>query len=327
MAQHQHLFSKDVPPPTGKIGKDTLVYTKDDIRKVIWQIATSDMRSGMTGYLAGQPGYFLGYSKGVANVPDGTPVFAIGNPVGSNIGYDGTNLTITGGTFIIDVNGNNFAMCYGLQSGQCTDGNAVTFSTPYNNPPIIWFGAGGVTYDSTLPSASTTTQQQIFSATNVSGTGFTPSLKIGTATSLTTNTLTFGSLPGTTVTATLNSNVAFDNNYTYTFSYGLHGGVGATIYLRYSTSGSPPFTPVYQFNKYNSSDLPQTYNFSWTASISGLVASTSVLEIVLDTGGSGIGNIQTATATYNSSSATLHSATPSNANPVWWYAIAAPTTT
>lgn len=52
------------------------------------------VRAGMTGFNTGNAGYFLGYSGT-------TPVFAVGNPSGTNMTWDGTTLSLIGGNFII----------------------------------------------------------------------------------------------------------------------------------------------------------------------------------------------------------------------------------
>lgn len=332
-AQHQELLAFPFNP---KNGDEPVTYSElnDILNRMKWQFSQLNLKSGMTQFLTGAPGYFIGFSKNITNIADNTPVFAIGNPAGKNLAYNGMNVILSGGVFILDTNNNSFQMCYGLQSGTCTDGNAVTFNQAYNNPPIVWFGPGGVTYDSTFASPSTTTQQQTFTANNVTGMGFTPYLKIQTLPTLTAQSINFGSLPSNSTTATLNTTTAWDNNYTFNFSVNVASSPVsepynvATVSLAYSASGIAPYTTLYSFNLAATGHAAQLFGpFSYPQSISGLSASTSKLQITVTDNESNNSKVQAgATATYTSQTgATTHTATPSGTSPIRWYAIAAPT--
>lgn len=331
-AQHQELLNFPVNPGNG----DTPVThseLNDILNRLKWQYSQLNLKSGMTQYLTGSPGYFIGFSKNISNIADNTPVFCVGNPAGKNLAYNGINVILSGGVFILDTNNNSFQLCYGLQTGLCTDGNAVTFNIPYNNAPIVWFGPGGVTYDSTFANPSTTTQQQTFTANNVTGTGFTPYLKIQNSPTLTGQTINFGSLPSNSTTTTLNTTTAWDNNYTYNFSVNVASSPVsepyniATVSLNYSASGIAPFTAVYSFNCASTGHAAQLFGpFSFSQSISGLSASTSKLQITVTDNESNNSKVTAgATATYTSQTgATTHTVTPSGTSPIRWYAIAAP---
>ncbi len=199
------------------------------------------------------------------------------------------------------------AHIYGTQTGQVTDGVATTFPTafPVGYSPTIVFHSGGLVYDSTLPAGN---QIHNFQAQDVSNTGFTPSLKIQTASGVTTphsNTFS-GSGPWT---ATTTSAPAYDNNYTVNFSSSISSGGYAKVYI--SVSGT----------NYWSKFLSPSNNGSWSPviSIPGLT-STSVITITFEII-NGTGSITPTTVTYNTATApTVHTATPSGSTPVTYFA-------
>ncbi len=279
------------------------------------------IRSGMTGYIQGNAGYFLGFAKGISGIKNGTPVFSVGTPGGAVFSFNGMNLQMSGGTLIIDSTGSPGAVVYGAQFGTCTDGNAVTFPQAYSQPPLVMLGSGGVTFDTVLGTAAN--QWQTFQAQNLTKTGFTPYLKIQSGGSQVAQSVNFGSLPATSTTATLNTTVAYDNNYTYNYTIQIGGGnqYTETITLSYSANGNSPFTTVSTFQKTNLTNSTKTWTFSSLFNISGLIANTSKLQIQI-TNNSGSSQVNTgATATYTSGTpTTVHSATPTGVSPISWAA-------
>jgi hypothetical protein len=65
----------------------------------------------------------------------------------------------------------------GPASGYLYDGDAVSFSQSWVSPPVVQFGAGGISKSDAL----TGDQQQVFRAENLTVTGFTASLKLKSA--------------------------------------------------------------------------------------------------------------------------------------------------
>lgn len=78
--------------------------TQGDMAQFARQLSQLNLFSGMTQYLQGAAGYFVGFASKIGGITDGTPVFAVGNPAAQYIAWNGTtlsvigNVTITGGT-------------------------------------------------------------------------------------------------------------------------------------------------------------------------------------------------------------------------------------
>lgn len=128
----------------GSAYEATRPLSQQDLREYQWKTASINLRSGMSGYLSGSKGYFIGFSKGVLGVTNGTPVFSVGNPAGDYVAWDGTtlkivgNVTVTGGT----VTGSLTVSTGGyFNSGQTAYNTGTGWWMEYNaGSPRISFG-------------------------------------------------------------------------------------------------------------------------------------------------------------------------------------------
>ncbi|HEX7240348.1 MAG TPA: hypothetical protein VF263_08795, partial [Longimicrobiaceae bacterium] len=98
------------------------------------------------------------------------------------------------------------------QYGSTQDGNAVTFSPPFQNVPVVQFGPGQVTYD---PAMGNVRQRGVAEAVGLTPSGFTARIKIRQADPvLGTNTLS----PSGGICTKLTATEAYDDVYTFNYS-------------------------------------------------------------------------------------------------------------
>ena len=280
----------------------------------IKSLANIDIRSGATAFNEGT-GYFLGWHEGV-------PVFFIGNSDGSNMRWDGQSLFLDKSTIIID--GEELrTLAYGIQTGTAADAEAVTFSPEFSSVPAVIFGDGGLTYSNTLGAVD---QTRIIQAVNLTTTGFTMKAKLSTLGALTPRSDSFSAVYGTSDTATKAlATEAWDDQYTCTGTLRIpnQSPLGVVTVGLYTKPNGGSYTLRYSTVGYGDDSPPLTFTevpLSTTVTVDGLDAgSVYKWEIINDSNGGA--SVKGATATYDESSTTETSATPTGATEISWLAI------
>ncbi|MDE1828215.1 MAG: hypothetical protein KGH65_03590 [Candidatus Micrarchaeota archaeon] len=279
--------------------------------------------SGMGAWNSGNPGWWLEYNSG-------TPRAAFGDPSGAGWTFDGSafkitnkaNQTIFDSTNLLYLNGSTIdslrpatagadktasAICAAItniEQGVAYDGVAITFSIPYSSTPIVIYSPGGLSYSSSL----TGSQAQVFTVTNLTTTGFTPSLKLQQIGGAPTNeSINFGpSTVTNSTTATLvvpGGDIILNGLITCNFSVTLTptGGSDSNDTVIISIDGTQLW----------SRNLSWPTTKTWTFSI--VVTDTAAVNGSVVTISDSAGAITATTCTYQAgSAATSVTATPAN---------------
>lgn len=198
----------------------------------------------------------------------------------------------------------------GIQSGTCYDGQAITFNPAYSSIPLVIFPSGGMTYSSAVGSA--TSQSLAFTASSLTASGFTASLKLVTGGTLTARSDTFSAvITGSEYQATLTNAPAYNNTYTVNWVLSLNSSSDGTVYIRETnSSGTILFSKTYLSGQNGA----KSTNVVWSGA-----TGTSVIDISLVIN-SGSGTIGPTTVTFTSGTApSTNSAVPSTA-PIQWIA-------
>lgn len=210
----------------------------------------------------------------------------------------------------------SLAIVKGGAHGTCSDGDSVTFPVPFpaGAEIFIMFGAGGLSYSSTLGAVN---QYRAFSAEDVTTTGFTARLKLSTLGTLTPRTATFSPSPGTPATAT-KTQATEAQGLLYTASYQVEFSVGGTVTLESRPSGGGAWT--FEADRFYSGGTWGSQTLDATRS--GLTANSEFRLTAAADGGEGTAVLTAASMAWNEASgATETSATPSGVEPVKWQAL------
>lgn len=239
-------------------------------------------------------------------------------------GHSGTwqhSFMSTGVQSAIASSGSLVNVCAALnntEQGTAFDGSAVTFLTafPAGTTPIIVYLPGGLSYDSTLPAGS---QQQLFSITGLSNTGFTPVLKIQNLPAAPTNqsvNFTPFNTATNSATATLSvpgGTVIINGQMTVNFSVTLPADSSDTVTV--TIAGTQ------EWSKSLATALNgKTYTYSLPLTNTSAVNGSTV--VVADS----ISGVKATTVTYQTgTNATTHSATPAGSSGVPFIVLPPPT--
>lgn len=232
---------------------------------------------------------------------------------GGPLGFNGTAMPYGANQAIEPMANNSLIHSCGagndIQIGYCTDGNRVTFPTPFASglTPIVGFIGGGMSYAS---SGITGSQFPNFQALSISNTGFTPSLKLqsasGTQTPQSVNFSPYNTHTSEIIATLTGTDV--NNNYTLNFGVSFSGGEPGTLTVYAATDG---VTYVQEWQK----TIFKSVSYALVLSVSGMAnGSTFKIDVSNCT-------VSGTTVTWNSaSSPTQVSATPSGAVPVMYLA-------
>ena len=199
----------------------------------------------------------------------------------------------------------------GIQSGTCYDGQAITFNPVYSSIPLVIFPSGGMTYSSTVGSA--TSQSLVFTASSLTTSGFTASLKLVTGGTLTARSDSFTTVTsGSEYKATLTNAPAYNNQYTVNWTLNLGSSSSGTVYIQETNSSG---TILFQKNYVTAQNGAKATSVTWSGA-----TGTSVIDINLILDGGSSGTISASTVTFTSGTApSTNSAVPSTA-PIPWVA-------
>lgn len=199
----------------------------------------------------------------------------------------------------------------GIQSGYCYDGQAITFNPVYSSIPLVFFPANGMTYSSGVGSA--TSQSLAFTASSLTTSGFTASLKLVTGGTLTARSDNFSAVvAGSEYNATLTNAPAYNNQYTVNWTLSLGSSSAGTVEIRETNSTG---TLLSSHNYLSGQNGAKATGVTWSGA-----TGTSVIDISL-TVTQGTGTISASTVTFTSGTApSTNSAVPSTA-PILWIAL------
>lgn len=199
----------------------------------------------------------------------------------------------------------------GIQSGTCYDGQAITFNPVYSSIPLVFFPANGMTYSSGVGSAAS--QSLAFTASSLTTSGFTASLKLVTGGTLTARSDNFSAVvAGSEYQATLTNAPAYNNQYTVNWALSLGSASAGTVTINETNSTGPI---LFSKNYVTGQNGTKATGVTWSGA-----TGTSVIDINLVLT-SGTGTISASTVTFTSGTApSTNSAVPSTA-PILWIAL------
>lgn len=264
----------------------------------------------------------------IAKVGDGTIVTSAGATVTVILQEDSDLETLDGDGLLTAIvsagDGSGYlSVARGPETGSCRDGVDVTFSRSWTSIPIVRFTGGGVSFSSTL----TGSQAVDFQALDVTGSGFTPSLKIkelvGTTTTRTDPTDSGGSVSDPSSPTGLDYSInkdqsaeAWDDKYTFQYD----------VTVTNFASGAEPGTVSVGIYTHDGSNWVQraTRNYVGNTGESSTTFTDQTVTVTVDALGldddfginieSGSGSITFDNVTYETATApTTESATPSGA--------------
>ena len=248
----------------------------------------------------------------------------------NNLNWASSPVVIPSAARLEDTGGTQYVLAHGILTGTADDGDTVTFARAFSGTPVIVFGDGGLSYDSTIGAA--TSQQRKLTALNLTSTGFTMSAKIASAaTGLTARSDVFVPITATTTASATKAlaQEAYDDGYVCNYDVTIAQNTGSPdfedtvvqVIIEAKPSGGAFVTYSTQTLS-NSEAFAVTTSFNTTITVDGLGLSAVIRITITRISGSLGSTITCSDVDYTEAAAiTENSATPAGVSSISWIAM------